>query len=206
MFTQLCWGLALCKHCCFDGTELCGIGCVRQAWVHCPRSVFSLIPFTVGGPQLPHGSLAHMSLPSKRHMHRPLHGGQNICRQTHRPRCKCSNRPHRIYAVSDAAPKLSPYTRTYEIQAATSLRSVPAWRWYIGPVVVGNVGDLECQQLSPMCIWNATAGRHQTRLLSVWSCCGQPSTSDGLTCNTPYSNTRIRCSVFFQCSLSTRPK
>jgi len=39
--------------------------------------------------------------------------------------------------------------------------SVPARRWwYIGSVVVGNVGD-KCQQLSPACIWNTTAGwRH----------------------------------------------
>ena len=36
-----------------------------------------------------------------------------------------------------------------EIPAATSLRFTPAWRWwYTGSVVVDNVGDKQCQQLS----------------------------------------------------------
>ena len=37
---------------------------------------------------------------------------------------------------------VSPSHRVYTLPAVVSLRSVPAWRqWYIGPVVVGNVGD-----------------------------------------------------------------
>jgi len=71
-----------------------------------------------------------------------------------------------------------------ELQAATSLRCVPAWRWwYIGPVVVGNVGDnsvssyrlhvSETQQLADatsICYLHGVAR-------------GQPSTNDGPTCN-----------------------
>ena len=73
-----------------------------------------------------------------------------------------------------------------ELQAATSLGSVPAWRWlYIGPVVVGNVGDnsvssyrlhvSETQQLA-----DATPIRYLCGVAR-----GQPSTNDGPTCNTP---------------------
>jgi len=70
-----------------------------------------------------------------------------------------------------------------ELQAAKSLRCVPAWRWwYIGPVVVGNVGDnsvssyrlhvSETQQLAdatPICYLCGVAR-------------GQPSTNNGPTC------------------------
>ena len=74
----------------------------------------------------------------------------------------------RLLSRSNAC--LQPAVGVYDIQAVKSLRSVRAWRWwYTGPVVVGNVGD-KCQQLSPACIWNTTAGGLHVRLLSVRSC------------------------------------
>ena len=56
--------------------------------------------------------------------------------------------PHKLSAIDPDCPSshkqacMKLIFVNYKTQFATSLRSVPAWHWwYIGPIVVGNVGD-----------------------------------------------------------------
>jgi len=90
-------------------------------------------------------------------------------------------------------------------QAAVSLRSVPAWRWwYIGPVVMSNVGDnsvsscrlhaSETQQLSYIPMADVTPSVFCVELL--WSS-RQPMT--GRLATHP-SNTTVKIQIYYPCS------
>ena len=74
-------------------------------------------------------------------------------------------------------------------QAATSLRSTPAWRWWhIGPVIVGNVGDNSVSnRLHVSEFWNTTAV-NVADATPICNLCvvarAQPPTNHGPTCNT----------------------